>query len=240
MTNEPWELVENPTKYDDYNWYSDDVPARKFYLFIAELGHRLRHLMTDAGPIQMIQLCEQCAEGRLTEAELGDLSDKHRPGVTCDYSAHVANNLYWMVADRYKVYTRCVHYAADAFAFQAAVDAKIISPQAEFEALELLREHPLFTGIRARTELEWGALVRDIYGRNPFPHVTFEPAWRTSTAVALAQQMYDARDFGAMPILADALQDAGCENEDVLNHCRDEKQTHVRGCWVVDLVLENS
>jgi hypothetical protein len=40
-----------------------------------------------------------------------------------------------------------------------------------------------------------------------------------------------------MPILADALQDAGCDNEDILNHCRDPKQVHVRGCWVVDLVL---
>jgi|GEM_PF-3135832 len=49
--------------------------------------------------------------------------------------------------------------------------------------------------------------------------------------------MYDSRDFGAMPILADALQDAGCGNEDILKHCRDPHATHVRGCWVVDLVL---
>jgi hypothetical protein len=49
--------------------------------------------------------------------------------------------------------------------------------------------------------------------------------------------MYEARDFSAMPILADALQDAGCDNDDILSHCRDTKQVHVRGCWVVDLVL---
>jgi len=65
----------------------------------------------------------------------------------------------------------------------------------------------------------------------------FNAAWRTSTAVTLASQVYDSRDFGAMPILADALQDAGCDNDDILNHCRDAKQVHVRGCWVVDLVL---
>jgi hypothetical protein len=52
--------------------------------------------------------------------------------------------------------------------------------------------------------------------------------------------MYESRDFGAMPILADALQDAGCDNDDILNHCRDEKATHVRGCWVVDLVLDKA
>jgi hypothetical protein len=43
-----------------------------------------------------------------------------------------------------------------------------------------------------------------------------------------------------MPILADALQDAGCDNMDVLTHCRDAAQVHVRGCWVVDLVLGKS
>ena len=78
--------------------------------------------------------------------------------------------------------------------------------------------------------------LRDIFG-NPFRPVAFSPEWRTSTAVALAGQMYESRDFGAMPILADALQDAGCDSEDMLSHCRDENATHVRGCWVVDLVL---
>jgi hypothetical protein len=80
------------------------------------------------------------------------------------------------------------------------------------------------------------ALVRDIFG-NPFRPVAFSPAWRTDTAVAIARQMYDSRDFGAMPILADALQDARCEDEHILSHCRDANATHVRGCWVVDLVL---
>jgi hypothetical protein len=79
-------------------------------------------------------------------------------------------------------------------------------------------------------------LLRDIFG-NPFRPTAFDPAWRSDTAVALAKGMYESRDFSAMPILADALQDAGCDSDDILNHCRDEKQTHVRGCWVVDLVL---
>jgi hypothetical protein len=72
---------------------------------------------------------------------------------------------------------------------------------------------------------------------NPFRPVSFSPDWRTDTAVSLARQMYEAREFSAMPILADALQDAGCDNDDVLAHCRDTKQVHVRGCWVVDGVL---
>ncbi len=82
------------------------------------------------------------------------------------------------------------------------------------------------------------ALLRDIFG-NPFRPVAFSAEWRTDTAVSLARGMYESRDFSAMPILADALQDAGCDNADVLNHCRGEG-IHVRGCWVVDLVLEKS
>ena len=83
---------------------------------------------------------------------------------------------------------------------------------------------------------ELSELIRDIFG-NPFRPVTFDSSWLTSTTVALAQQMYASRDFSAMPILADALQDAGCENEDILNHCREPNGVHTRGCWVVDLIL---
>jgi hypothetical protein len=77
-------------------------------------------------------------------------------------------------------------------------------------------------------------LFAEVFGPEAAP---FDPAWRTDTAVAIARTMYDAREFGAMPILADALQDAGCEDEQVLNHCRDANAVHVRGCWVCDLVL---
>jgi hypothetical protein len=83
--------------------------------------------------------------------------------------------------------------------------------------------------------LQQKAIVLDIFG-NPFRPVAAEPAWLTSTVVTLARQMYEARDFGAMPILADALQDAGCDNADILVHCRGSGP-HVRGCWCVDLVL---
>ena len=79
------------------------------------------------------------------------------------------------------------------------------------------------------------ALLRDIFG-NPFRPITFSSSWRTDTAVTLARQMYESREFSAMPILADALQDAGCDNEDILSHCRGPGP-HVRGCWVIDLVL---
>jgi hypothetical protein len=65
----------------------------------------------------------------------------------------------------------------------------------------------------------------------------FAAAWRTPSAVQLAQSMYASRDFGAMPRLADALEQAGCASQAVLDHCRDPDAIHIRGCWVVDAVL---
>ena len=85
------------------------------------------------------------------------------------------------------------------------------------------------------SEEEACRLVHEVFG-NPFRSVTFDPAWRTSTVLALATQIYGSRDFSTVPILADALQDAGCDSAEVLDHCRGPGP-HVRGCWVVDLVL---
>ena len=78
------------------------------------------------------------------------------------------------------------------------------------------------------------ALLRDIFG-NPFRPVAFDPRWRTADAVGLARGIYDERAFDRLPLLADALMDAGCATSRS-SHCRGDGP-HVRGCWVVDLVL---
>ena len=81
-------------------------------------------------------------------------------------------------------------------------------------------------------------MFREVAGSTP--PVAFSPAWRTSNVMLLGNGIYAERAFDRMPILADALQDAGCDSDDILNHCRDTNQVHVRGCWVVDLVLGKS
>ncbi|WP_238603035.1 hypothetical protein [Fimbriiglobus ruber] len=77
------------------------------------------------------------------------------------------------------------------------------------------------------------SLIRDIF---PFHPITLSPSYLTPTVLSLAHGIYEDRAFDRMPILADALQDAGCDNEDILTHCRGPGP-HVRGCWVIDLVL---
>jgi len=71
---------------------------------------------------------------------------------------------------------------------------------------------------------------------NPFVPVAWNPEWLSSTVRDLAAHIYDSRDFGAMPILTDALQDSGCDHQLVQEHCRGTKP-HARGCWVVDAIL---
>jgi hypothetical protein len=80
--------------------------------------------------------------------------------------------------------------------------------------------------------------VRCIFG-NPFHHVAVNStwlAWNDGTVRKIAQAIYEERAFDRMPILADALEDAGCDAADLLRHCR-EPGEHVRGCWVIDLLL---
>jgi hypothetical protein len=78
-------------------------------------------------------------------------------------------------------------------------------------------------------------LLRCIFG-NPFRPVLVGPSWLTSTVVAIAEGIYADRAFDRLPILADALEDAGCDHADILAHCRGTGP-HARGCWVVDLLL---
>jgi len=81
-----------------------------------------------------------------------------------------------------------------------------------------------------------GNILRDIFG-NPFRPLTIDPRWLTPTVVSVANGIYSDRAFDRLPILADALQDAGCDNADILHHCRSDGP-HGRGCWVIDLLLE--
>jgi AcrR family transcriptional regulator len=80
-----------------------------------------------------------------------------------------------------------------------------------------------------------GDLLRDIFG-NLFRPAALHWSWLTPSVLDLAREIYAGRAFDRLSVLADALQDAGCDHPDVLSHCRDDG-SHIRGCWVVDLVL---
>src|SRR5262249_5429084 len=79
------------------------------------------------------------------------------------------------------------------------------------------------------------ALLRDLLG-DPFRPTRLDPSWRGPSVWAVARHTYDEGDFAALPVLADALEDAGCTDEAILAHCRGGGE-HVRGCWVLDGLL---
>jgi hypothetical protein len=81
-------------------------------------------------------------------------------------------------------------------------------------------------------------ILRDIIG-NPFRPANIGPEWLVPSVLTLARTIYDERAFGGMPGLGDALEEAGCDNADILSHCRSGTE-HAPGCWVVDAILGRS
>lgn len=88
---------------------------------------------------------------------------------------------------------------------------------------------------KAREEAWQASVFRDIVG-NPYHPVRLMPSWASAEAVRIAQAIYSQRDFGQLMSLRNALLVANCQDIRVLQHCVDSTP-HVRGCWVVDLLL---
>jgi hypothetical protein len=120
--------------------------------------------------------------------------------------------------------------------YQAA--SRVVSFMSEQEAIEAAKAAGLGQfGSRDYSSIHQAQsnLLREIFG-NPFRSISLDPAWLTSKVVRLAQSIYDDRAFERLPALADALEEAGSYDPDKLSHCRGP-ELHVRGCWVLDLIL---
>jgi hypothetical protein len=204
----------------------NETSERKLRLLACAFCRRIWSLLPDELSRATVELCEYVVDGLADPQPLwarGGLSSvvpEHLyPEGTVEYEAYFAARC---VANQMEIITGEPRSAPELAASGASIGA--------FRANELALLFPV-----EEEPAHHCHLIRDILG-NPFRPITIDPSWLTSTVVALAQQMYDSRDFSAMPILADALQDAGCDNEEILNHCRGEG-VHVRGCWLVDLIL---
>jgi hypothetical protein len=241
MTESQWLKSRDPGQMLDH--LKPDEKGRKVRLFKCTCCYLMWPLRVEERCRTVIQVAERFADGEATAKELkraiadaeeaAGLVERRRRG-------KVPVGLFWARKGAASVALD----ATKGTGFWAAGTARWIrhpsegtrkprKPDPKFPPSPM----PLSAPGKTRNDLyRWLArLVRDIFG-NPFRPVTFSPSWRTSTALALARTMYESRDFSAMPILADALQDSGCDNEDILDHCRGGGP-HVRGCWVVDLVL---
>jgi hypothetical protein len=127
------------------------------------------------------------------------------------------------------------HYVT-AFGWLANAAAWDAAPGAAIDPDDWASPHdPAWTGAWADERASQAAVLREIFG-NPFRVVSFDPSWRSENVVLMAGAMYESRDFSPMAVFADALEEAGCQNEELLEHCRGPGP-HVRGCHVVDLAL---
>ena len=211
MTEAEWVACCEPTALLIFEEHRS--AERKLRLFACACVYRVWSSLGDERCRQAVALGECLADGRVNEEERKvalqavEAALRAADPPICSPAEHA------IVAARYTL-----------------VESALIGFAAAYRAASCLGAG------KTNEQARQAVLFRDIFG-NPFRPVSFDPAWRTDTAVSLARQMYDSREFGAMPILADALQDAGCEDEQVLHHCRDASQVHVLGCWVCDLVL---
>lgn len=215
MTEARWLTCTDPSMMLRYvrRRYSGD---RKFRLFAVAACHRIRHRLPDDRCRGALEVCERFAEGLASTDELKAAEAAAEAAFT-----EFDNRDGWETAAA-AVSAAC-HFGEDvpAFAASAARQATwLVWPRTQ-----------------RRLEVRWQAQVaHDTFG-NPFRPVAVSPSWLTSTVTQIASGIYADRAFDRLPILADALQDAGCENPDLLDHCRSHGP-HVRGCWAIDLVLE--
>ena len=135
-------------------------------------------------------------------------------------------------------------WGADRAAFRAAQDRERAASAAEWAAVrgyvfgaeQVLRLAQV--GATKRQRAGWADLVREVFG-NPFSAAAIDPAYRSGNggvALRVARSIYDEGRFSDVGVLADALEDAGCTNEEILTHLR-SSGPHVRGCWALDLIL---
>jgi hypothetical protein len=223
MTEQEWLACENPLPMLEF--LRGKAGDRKLRLFAVACCRRIWALIEPNARL-VVEAAEEATDKSAGEKEFLELG-KRLPGFISDYGMRAARS----------TGERIARLAAN----HTARNAKIAAGAAAWEAAEKVHDGPVKLLVKARNDA-WAVerrsqagLLRDIFG-NPFRPVTMNPAWRTSNSTALAQSIYDERAFDRMPILADALEDAGCDNQDVLQHCRGGGE-HVRGCWVVDLVL---
>ncbi|MDB5306926.1 MAG: hypothetical protein JWO38_1128 [Gemmataceae bacterium] len=246
-----------------WSWPDDLRSERKVRLFAAAACRRVAHRMDDPRTLHALQASEQFADGGATADELaaayeatGSVSGSVFPPTMPAISWAVAAAARWLChPDVFKV-GRAAEEVPSVDGYEAVITAGLLDPATppDIHAISrhagnrngvvtpsdwgLIWQHEVFRRGEAAGRRVQADLLRAVVG-NPFRPVSFGPSWQTSTAVALARQMYESRDFSPMPILADALQDAGCDNPDILDHCRGPGP-HVRGCRVVDLVLGKS
>lgn len=221
MTEQEWLESKDPQGLLDWFLPRRTLSERKLRLFGAACCRRIWSLLADPKSRRAVEVVENWVDGWATEAERIEAdrtADEFSASSISGFLA--ANTVVCFRSDRHQNVRNTSAWVLEALAWADPNNEKAVRAEAEHQA----------------------TLLRDIIG-NPFHPVTLDSAFLPGRIRALAQEIYENRqmpmgtfDPSRMKLLGDALVEPGCHNEEVIIHCQ-SNTPHVRGCWVVDLLL---
>lgn len=208
----------------------EKISRRKLRLFYCACAREDPKLANEPTLIEFIQMAEAFAEGALPVEAMREASDRIA-GLVPSYQSFLA----WRACDTSPRFAGLLFLATDHMGAGLSYAAEVI-PRLE------PHESPAFPEfgrlILAHERDPSSTLLRDIF--RPFRTPTVDASWLSWNHAAiprLASAIHETANFANLPILADALEEAGCRDEGILEHCR-QPQAHFRGCWVVDALLD--
>lgn len=214
MTKVEWDAATDPGLM--LAFVRDTLGQRKRRLFGCACCRRVWNQLSDARSRVAVIVAERYAEGEVTEAEL-------------EVAANDADSV-WISEDTDA--NGELVYPFSAAAYNVAIDHGWWGGAPAFQPPDVIIR-AASTDVVAEGVAQCD-LLRDIF--NPFRMAAPDATWLTDTVIGLARSINALGDFTHLPILADALEDAGCDDAEILDHCRGVRP-HVRGCWVIDVLL---
>jgi hypothetical protein len=247
-TESDWLACEEPSLLHRIT-HRSSTPDELRYRFLAlNWAKKIAHLFQFEYELEWFQAFEKwVAEGNLNLRIECD-TEIFIPLVNWSYDSPERSLLYFFVEISNRHICRAAVYAGD------AASLNFPFPRAEYDRLEVIfrgksqrkreareaEENRIRTQWRKDHQTHHKTIGREFCDEfrcvagNPFRPVTFDPAWRTSPVLDLAQTIDREQKYDLLPILADVLEESGCHQTDILHHCRGT-QRHVKGCWVIDL-----
>jgi hypothetical protein len=220
MTEQEWLTSTDLTPMVEH--LGDRLGPRKLRLFACASARRVWKLLDDDQSKVAVEVAERFADGLASASGLA--------------LAFRAADSTWAWIPEYVGSRRAMRRSEEGRA--AAKKAAWLARNAADPGLS--RGHLRFySGRTARTNFAHADILRDLFGPLPFRPVEIAPAWlawNAGAVGALAATIDEDGTFELMPVLGDALEDAGCEDAALLDHLRSEGK-HVRGCWALDLIL---
>jgi hypothetical protein len=236
MTEEEW-LAEDANHWPRLNCaIQKTVNSRKLILAAVSFCYPAMYLMKDERSKDAVIAAEKYADGEISKKEL-------RAAYIAAHAVSLVN-----VSGAYIAYATTHIAGGIAHAAYNPVHIVNVAYNAANHVVNAtayyvtINDHPYYrshvianAAMASNTRKGQKQLVHCIFG-NPFQVTKFDPNWMNDNASKLAQSVYIRKDFSLLSMLADELEENGCTDTQILNHCRNDK-IHTRGCWVLDTIL---